>query len=140
MHLLGDALVSFGVVVAGVAIYFTGYSWIDPAISILVSILMVWGTIGVLKKSIRMNFDGVPLHISINKIQEIILSVAGVKDVHHIHVWSISTTQNAMTAHVIISDDADTKKIKHHIRHELLHEGIHHITLETENERCEGGC
>lgn len=109
LHLLGDALVSFGVVVAGVAIYFTGYSWIDPAISILVSILMAWGTIDILKKSIRMNFDGVPLHVNIDKIQEIILSVAGVKDVHHVHVWSISTTQNAMTAHIIISDDADAK-------------------------------
>lgn len=102
LHLLGDALVSFGVVIGGAIIYFTGYTIVDPIISIVVSIVMILSVVNLLKKSIRMNFDGVPSGIDIEKLKKELLEIVGIKDIHHVHIWSLSTTENALTAHVLI--------------------------------------
>jgi cobalt-zinc-cadmium efflux system protein len=104
MHLLGDALVSFGVVIGGAIIYFTGYTIVDPIISIIVSIVMIVSVIGILRKSIRMNFDGVPMDIDIEEIKNELIEIEGIMDIHHIHIWSLSTTQNALTAHILIKE------------------------------------
>ena len=102
LHLLGDALVSFGVVIGGAIIYFTGYTIVDPIISIVVSIVMILSVVNLLKKSIRMNFDGVPSEIDIEALKKELLEIVGIKDIHHIHIWSLSTTENALTAHILI--------------------------------------
>jgi cobalt-zinc-cadmium efflux system protein len=104
MHLLGDALVSFGVVIGGTIIHFTGYTIVDPIISIIVSIVMIVSVIGILRKSIRMNFDGVPMDIDIEEIKNELIEIEGIMDIHHIHIWSLSTTQNALTAHILIKE------------------------------------
>lgn len=136
LHLLADALVSAGVVVGGAIIYFTGYLAVDPIISIVVSVVMIWGVMDLLKTSVRMNFDGVPAGMSVSEIRKELLGIPGVEDIHDLHVWSLSTTENAMTAHVVIGKDADKRKIKDSIRHKLLHREIRHVTLETEHEKC----
>ena len=137
MHLLGDALVSLGVVIWGAIIYFTGYTIVDPIISIIVSIVMIVSVIGILRKSIRMNFDGVPMNMDIEEIKNELIEIDGVIDIHHIHIWSLSTTQNALTAHIVIKEWVNEKKIKEIIRHHLEDENIHHTTLETEYEKCD---
>lgn len=136
LHLLADALVSAGVVVGGAIIYFTGYLAVDPIISIVVSVVMIWGVMDLLKTSVRMNFDGVPAGMNVSEIRKELLGIPGVEDIHDLHVWSLSTTENAMTAHVVIEKGADKRKIKDSIRHKLLHRDIRHVTLETEHEKC----
>ncbi|MFO0764095.1 MAG: cation diffusion facilitator family transporter [Candidatus Gracilibacteria bacterium] len=136
MHLLMDALVSLGVVFAGALIYFTGYTVIDPIISIVVSIVMLVSVMNLLKQSIRMNFDGVPHGIDTEDIRIKLLKIEGVQDIHHIHIWSLSTTKNAFTAHITLGKGEDEQTIKTQIRHILEDENIHHTTLETEYGEC----
>lgn len=100
--MLGDALVSLGVVIGGAIIYFTGYIIVDPIISIIVSMVMIMSVIGLLKRSSRMNFDGVPMNIDIEEITEELREIDGIIDIHHIHIWSLSTTENALTAHIVL--------------------------------------
>jgi len=139
LHMAVDALVSLGVVVAGVAIYFTQWQWLDPAISIIIMIVIVVSTWGLLKDSLRLSLDGVPPEIDLQKIKRVALNMKDIKDIHHIHVWAISTSQNALTAHLILSDhlnDEEQVNIKNKLKHELEHLGIQHVTLETETESC----
>jgi cobalt-zinc-cadmium efflux system protein len=137
LHLLSDAIVSAGLVVGGIIIFFTGMYWIDAALSILVALIILFSTWQLLKDSLRLSLDGVPEGIEISKIKKIIDSIKGVKDFHHIHVWALSTTENALTAHLVVdpSSSMDTlEKLKHTIKHELLHQNIQHATLEIEME------
>lgn len=139
LHMAVDALVSLGVVVAGVAIYFTQWQWLDPAISMIIMIVIVMSTWGLLKDSLRLSLDGVPPEIDLHKIKRVALNMKDIKDIHHIHVWAISTSQNALTAHLILSDhlkDEEQVTIKNKLKHELEHLGIQHVTLETETESC----
>jgi cobalt-zinc-cadmium efflux system protein len=139
LHMMMDALVSLGVVVAGVAIYFTQWQWLDPITSLIIMVVIVVSTWGLLKDSLRLSLDGVPPDIDLQKIKSIALSIKDVKDIHHIHVWAISTSQNALTAHLILSDhlkDEEQVAIKKIFKHDLEHLGIQHVTLETETESC----
>jgi cobalt-zinc-cadmium efflux system protein len=133
LHLALDALISAAVVVSGILMYYTGWSWIDSAISYLIVIFIFFSTWNLLKDSLRLSLDAVPRDIDPNKVREIILKVKGVKDIHHIHIWAMSTTQNALTAHVVLDDLTDPKTAKARIKHELEHLNIHHATLETES-------
>jgi len=137
LHLLSDAIVSAGLVVGGIIIYFTGMYWIDAALSILVALIILFSTWQLLKDSLRLSLDGVPEGIEISKIKKVIDGIKGVKDFHHIHVWAISTTENALTAHLVVdrSSSMDSlEQLKHTIKHELLHQNIQHATLEIEME------
>lgn len=135
LHLASDAVVSLGLVVGGIIMYYTHIYWIDPILSLLVCGVIIVSTWNLLKDSLRLSLDGVPDTIELEKIKATALKVEGVIDVHHIHVWAISTTQNAMTAHLTV-DEKNTmqqiQKIKGEVKHELEHENIHHATLETE--------
>ena len=136
LHLLSDALVSMGLVVGGIIIYYTHWYWIDPLLSIILCIIIIASTWNLLKDSLRLSLDGVPDKVDINKIKEKALEVAGVVAIHHVHVWAISTTKNALTAHVMLEEDItmkQSKEIKANLKHELEHLNIHHVTLETEN-------
>jgi len=137
LHLLSDAIVSAGLVVGGIIIYFTGMYWIDAALSILVALIILFSTWQLLKDSLRLSLDGVPEGIEIVKIKKIIDGIKGVKDFHHIHVWAISTTENALTAHLVVDRNSSMdvlEQLKHTIKHELLHQNIQHATLEIEME------
>jgi len=136
-HLLADAMVSLSIVVAGVIIYFTNWYWLDSLMSLVVVAVILYSTIQLLKDSVRLSLDGVPKQISLDEIKLKINSIEGIVDLHHIHVWAISTNQNALTAHVVMKMDSthtDEIRIKDEIKHELEHLNIHHITLELEKE------
>lgn len=137
LHLLSDAIVSAALVVGGIIIYFTGMYWIDAALSILVALVILFSTWQLLKDSLRLSLDGVPEGIEISKIKKVIDGIKGVKDFHHIHIWAISTTENALTAHLVVDRNSSMdllEQLKHTIKHELLHQNIQHATLEIELE------
>lgn len=137
LHLAADAAVSAGVVAAGVAMYFTGWRWLDPAISFLILAVILWSTWGLLKESISLTLDAVPETIKIEKIRSAALKINGIRDIHHIHVWAMSTTDIALTAHLVLKEglSADqTQSVKKRFRHALEHLNIRHATLETEGE------
>jgi cobalt-zinc-cadmium efflux system protein len=142
LHLMADAVISLGLVVGGIIIYYTNWFWIDSLLSVIVAIVIMVSTWQLLKDSVRLSLDGVPHDIDLDQIKTIAMKVDGVKGFHHVHIWAISTTENALTAHLVLSQNVtheQEQEIKHHLRHELEHKNIQHITLETEreNESCE---
>ena len=140
MHMAVDALVSLGVVISGVIIIYTRLWWIDSVVSMIIAVVILRGTWSLFKDSVRLEMDGVPKDIDMEKVKIKLLQNANVVDVHHIHVWAISTTQNALTAHVVISPDSlqAFDAIKHDLRHRLQHMNISHSTFEPEfiDEKC----
>jgi cobalt-zinc-cadmium efflux system protein len=137
LHLMVDALVSLGVVVAGIIMAYTQWLWIDPLISVVIMIVILASTWNLLSDSLSLSMDAVPTNISIENIREAALKLSGIRDIHHIHVWAISTAENALTAHLVISHSTsqeETSALKNRLKHELEHMGIQHATLETEVE------
>lgn len=142
LHLLADALVSVGLVIAGIAIYYTHLYWLDSIFSLIIAAIILVSTWKLMKESLRLSLDGVPSTIHLEEIETKIQMVNGVKEVYHIHIWPISSTENALTAHLVIEDDINGEQeafIKHEIRHLLEHQNIQHVTLETEREDCRNG-
>jgi cobalt-zinc-cadmium efflux system protein len=139
LHLLSDALVSAGIVVGGVCMYYTGWFWMDNVLSLIIAGVILFSTWGLLRESLRLSLDGVPEEIRLEAIRKKVLAIPGVAGIHHIHVWAISSTENAMTAHLVLRDGtsrSEEQSIKSTLRHALEHEHIQHVTLETE---CEQG-
>lgn len=144
-HLAADAVVSLGLVVGGILIHFTGWIWIDPVLSLIVALVIIWGTWSLMKDTLRLSLNGVPNDIDLQKVKEEILESPEVASVHHIHVWAMSTTENALTAHVVLKqviDLQDITKLKKKIKHHLEHVNVHHATLEFEvvEDECEVDC
>lgn len=135
LHLATDALVSLGVVVSGIVISYTGWTWLDPVIGILVAVVIMGSTWRLLTDSLRLSMDGVPTDIDLPTVLADLRAVSGVRDVHHVHVWAMSTTENALTAHLVLQpglSDSQIAALKHDARHRLEHQKISHATLETE--------
>jgi cobalt-zinc-cadmium efflux system protein len=134
LHMAVDAIVSFGVVVSGIIIYFTKYYWIDSVVSLIIAIVILRGTWSLLVDSLRLEMDGVPKAMDLEKIKTELLKGKGVIDVHHMHVWALSTTDNALTAHVVIDPAYATtfNAIKKDLRHRMEHLDISHSTFEPE--------
>lgn len=141
LHLLVDALVSVGVVIAGTIIYFTGWTLIDPIISLVIAVVVLISTWNLFNESIRLVLDGVPSSIKIKEIKKSLLEIEEIETVHHMHVWALSSTENAMTIHVVLKkyvfeeNNTETplqrwERLKLVIRHKLLHHSVHHATLE----------
>jgi cobalt-zinc-cadmium efflux system protein len=139
LHMAADALVSVGVLVAGIVISRTGWYIIDPIIGLIVAVVILISTWNLLHDSLRLTLDGVPASIDSQKVVEAIRALPGVDDVHHIHIWAISTTENALTAHIVLKQPEGMQEVKHLIRHRLEDFGIGHATLEFEvpGEHCE---
>jgi cobalt-zinc-cadmium efflux system protein len=140
LHMAMDAIVSFGVVISGVIIYFTHLYWIDSVVSLIIAVVILRGTWSLLKDSLRLEMDGVPKEMNLGKIKAELMKAKGVVDVHHMHVWALSTTENALTAHLVV-DPAHISlfdNIKHDLRHRLEHLDISHSTFEPEfsDEKC----
>ena len=132
LHMAADALVSVGVVVSGLVIARTGWYVIDPIIGLLIALIIIYSTWGLLRDSLRLSLDGVPVGTDIRKVENAIREVPGVQDVHHLHIWAISTTETALTAHIVIKDTNQMETVKYEIKHELEHVGVQHATLEFE--------
>jgi len=144
LHLLSDALLSLGLVIGGIVIYYTEWYWLDSALSIIIAFFILINTWSLLRDSLRLSLDGVPVDIHLDEIKSIASQIPGIKDIHHVHVWALSTTENALTAHIKLDQTITTKheqKIKHELKHALEHQNIRHVTLETEREDdpCESG-
>jgi cobalt-zinc-cadmium efflux system protein len=101
LHMASDAAVSAGVVVAGLAIQFTGWLWLDPATSLLIVAIIILGTWGLLRDSMNLAMDVVPAGIELPQVEEALLNLPGVTEVHDLHVWALSTTETALTAHLL---------------------------------------
>jgi cobalt-zinc-cadmium efflux system protein len=137
LHLLSDAVVSAALVIGGIVIVYTHWFWIDPLLGILVAVVIVFSTWNLLRDSLRLSLDGVPQGIDLREVQAAIEKMPGVQDFHHIHIWALSTTENALTGHVVLNKEIGMEaqeKIKKEIKHQLLHFNIQHVTLETETE------
>lgn len=137
LHLMADAVVSAALVVGGILIYFTRWYWIDPLLGIAVAIAIVFSTWKLLRDSLRLSLDAVPQGIDLSAVKEAVKKISGVRDVHHIHIWALSTMENALTGHVVLDREIGMEaqeKIKQEIKHQLLHSNIQHVTLETETE------
>ncbi|MCZ2084107.1 MAG: cation diffusion facilitator family transporter [Flavobacteriales bacterium] len=134
LHMVADALVSLAVVIGGVIIIYTNWFWLDSLMSILIAIVILVGTWSLLTQSLKLSLDGVPENVNPKEVKEKILKINGVEDFQHVHIWALSTTENALTAHVQISEKltvSEIEKVKEIIKHELEHLQIQHSTIET---------
>lgn len=136
LHMAVDAIVSFGVVVSGIIIYFTHWYIVDSIVSLIIAIVILKGTWSLLKDSLRLEMDGVPKEMDLEKIKAELMKCDSILDVHHMHVWALSTTENALTAHLVIKPEllSTFNDIKKDLRHRLEHMSINHATFEPEIE------
>lgn len=135
LHMAGDAAVSAGVVIAGLLIQRTGALWIDPVTSLAIVAVIFWGTWGLLKDSLKLSLLGVPPHIDEGKVRAFLHARPGVSAVHDLHIWPMSTTETALTAHLVMPAGCPGDGFLHTLAHELEHDfGIGHATVQVERE------
>ena len=133
LHMAADALVSVGVVVAGVAILLTGALWIDPVTSLIIVAVIAWGTWGLLKDSVKMSLLAVPDTIDEGEVRGYLSGLPGVGAVHDLHIWPMSTTETALTAHLVMPQGHPGDAFLHDLAHELEHRfHIGHATVQVE--------
>lgn len=134
IHMAADAGVSLGVVIGGIAILFTGMFWIDPAISLFIVVVIVISTWGVFRDSFNLAMDGVPKGIDVEEVRNFILQQDGIKEIHDLHVWAMSTTQVALTAHLVRDTNSIDDQFLHHLSNELQERfNIIHPTIQIES-------
>ena len=133
MHMAADAVIALGVVLTAVAMLQTGWLWLDPVVSLVIVVLIVYGTWGLLRDSINLALDAVPVGIDMNEVREYLAGLPTCVDVHDLHVWGMSTTEAALTAHVVMAqtvcDDALLARTANELHHKF---GIEHTTLQVE--------
>ena len=134
LHMAADTLVSVGVVISGIVIALTGWTVIDPIIGIVIAVVILISTWELLSDSIRMSMDAVPEGIHPEEVRQLMEAAPGVYSVHHLHIWPISTTETALTAHLVIDASAEPEDVVHAVKQSLRKAGISHATLETEQE------
>tara|TARA_R110000850_G_scaffold101071_8_gene209193 strand:+ start:3204 stop:4163 length:960 start_codon:yes stop_codon:yes gene_type:complete len=133
LHMMADAGVSAGVVVGGIVIYFTGLNWVDPLISLLIVALIFWSTWGLLTEAVRMSLAGVPRSINVEEVQAYLVSLPGVRAVHDLHIWPMSTSETAMTAHLVLPDGHPGRGFLSEIQTQMIQQfSIHHATIQIE--------
>ncbi|MBR1549962.1 MAG: cation transporter [Bacteroidales bacterium] len=132
LHMLADTLVSVGVVVSGVVIKYTGWWVVDPIIGLVIAVVILVSTWDLLAESLRMSTDAVPEGYDVDDIQNRIQALDDVLNVHHIHIWAISTTQTALTCHIVIPEASMLEEVTDRVKELLDSLGIHHSTLELE--------
>ena len=134
MHMAADAAVSLGVVLAAVAMMFTGWLWLDPATSLVIAIVITVGTWSLLRESLNLALDAVPQGVDHQKVERFLAEQPGVSEVHDLHIWAMSTTEVALTAHLVRPDapldDAFLARIGHDLRERF---GVQHATLQIES-------
>lgn len=133
LHMAADALVSLAVVVAGLVILWTGQEWVDPAMSLAVAVVILWSSIGLLKESVWMSLAGVPSGINADEVEMSLAELDGVDAVHDLHIWPLSTTETALTAHIVTAQ-ADYPDALLESARRLLHDRFHieHCTIQVE--------
>ncbi len=133
LHMVADAAVSAGVVVAGFLIIATNWLWIDPVISLVIAAVIIWGTWGLLRDSVNLALHAVPHGIEVAKVRQYLSSLPHVTEVHDLHVWPMSTTETALTAHLVRDvDNCDCALLEQASRHLQSKFEIQHATLQFE--------
>jgi cobalt-zinc-cadmium efflux system protein len=141
IHMLGDAAVSAGVLLSGAVILFTGWSRLDPIVSLLVVAAILASTWGLLRDSLHLSLDGVPSSVNSSAVMSYLSDQRGVTDVHDLHIWALSTTSVALTAHLVVPDGTTEDALLRSLTPDLKRRfHIHHATLQIERDRCEHGC
>ena len=131
MHMLADAVVSLGVVVSGLIMIFTGWNWLDPVVSLLITAVIVLGTWGLLRDSVQLALSAVPAHIDVAAVDGYLRQRSGVTDIHDLHIWGMSTTESALTVHLVMPDGYPSDAVLDEIAHELKEKfSIQHSTLQ----------
>lgn len=140
-HMMADAAISAGVVIAGALILYTGWQWLDPAVSLVISALIIWGTWGLLRDSINLALHGVPDGIDAHAVQDYLTSIDGVTEVHDLHIWGMSTTETALTVHLVMPAGYPGDTLRNDVC-KVLHEkfGIAHSTIQIELGDSPHGC
>jgi cobalt-zinc-cadmium efflux system protein len=133
LHMAADALVSVGVVIAGALFIFTGWTWLDPALSIVIAVVILLGTWGLLRQSLHLSLDGVPESIELDKVRIYLATLPSVSEVHDLHVWAMSTSEIALTAHLVMPDGHPGDDFLNRVTDEL-HDNfaIEHATIQLE--------
>jgi cobalt-zinc-cadmium efflux system protein len=133
LHMAADAALSLGVVIAGLVVMYTGWTWLDPAVSLVIVVIIVAGTWSLLKESLQMVLAGVPASVDATQVTAFLAAQTGVTEVHDVHIWAMSTTETALTAHLVMPDgypgDEAIDHIVEHLREDFA---IHHSTLQVE--------
>jgi len=132
LHMAADASVSAAVVAAGFVILWTGQRWVDPAMSLIVSVVILWGSIGLLKESVWMSLAGVPAGIDSDQVEGALREIEGVDAIHDLHIWPLSTTETALTAHVVTQLAGEPDALLDRARLVLHGFRIEHCTIQVE--------
>jgi cobalt-zinc-cadmium efflux system protein len=139
-HILGDTISSVGVIAGGVIITFTGWGIVDPIIATIIGLIILWGAVRLVRDSVDILMESVPKHIQVERVVDALKSVAGVEDVHDIHVWTITSGIHALSAHLLIRDQMVSRsaEVVEAINHRLAERfNITHTTLQLECAKCE---
>ncbi|WP_082219677.1 cation diffusion facilitator family transporter [Massilia sp. NR 4-1] len=141
LHLAADAAISLGVLLSGLVVMYTGWTWLDPLVSIAIVVLITMGTWSLLRESLRMVLAAVPENVDAPQVEQFLRAQPGVTEVHDLHIWSMSTTETALTAHLVMPDGYPGDQALDAITRELKEKfSIHHTTLQTEQGTTEHAC
>ena len=136
VHMAADAVVSVSIVIAGIVILLSGWWWLDPVVSLVINAVMnLWGTWGLLRVWVNMELDAVPPGVDVASVENYFRSLSGVTDFHHLHIWSLSTTQAALTVHLIKPQTGGDDDLLESVNQELSERfGISHATIQFERQ------
>lgn len=143
LHLVYDALVSVGVVLSAALLYWTGWLWLDPLVGLLIAGIILKGTWSLFTDSFRLIIDGVPRGIAVSEVSNLLKNQLGVRGVHDLHVWALSTQENALSVHLWMPDEQLTDDARKELGRRLREEHhIHHTTIQVERSQdfCADGC
>lgn len=142
LHMAADTLVSLGVVLAGGLYLWQGWQWIDPAVSLAIAAVIIVGTWSLFRQSLHLLFDGVPDHVNLVEVRANLMALPGVLLVHDLHVWAMDTSELALTAHLVVSNDAQDGDQLLCAATETLHNhfDIDHVTLQIESQNYAEQC
>jgi cobalt-zinc-cadmium efflux system protein len=132
LHMVADALISLGVVVSGIVIKFTDWVWLDPLSSLLVCAFILAGSWSLLKQALKLSMDAVPAHIDALAVKKALTQVSGVVSVHDLHIWSMSSSEVAMTAHLVVPHLKDSNDLLSLVQKQMQQFHIHHVTVQFE--------
>ena len=142
VHMLGDALGSAGIMAGAVLIYFTKWQGIDPILSLLIGVLIIWSAWDIIKESLNILLEGLPRGLQLNSVITAMGQVSGVLDVHDVHIWTLGTNAHALSCHIQIEDmpPSESESILKRINEVLCGFHIHHTTVQFEHAKCESEC
>jgi len=141
LHMVADAAVSVGVVITGALILRTGWMWLDPVVSLAISVVILFGTWSLLRQSVDLALDAVPPHINLQEVKSHLENLPGIVQVHDLHIWAMSTTECALTVHLVTGDGALPQTFLRELSHQLEHKfEIHHVTCQVEPGEAAGAC